>query len=442
MTVKEGASVSPEKRSRTSSYVGTFATNLFIQGCTILQGILLARLLGPAGRGEFAAIILWPTLFAGVGILGVNMAIARRAGRAADYESLVRTAVAAALLTGGATTVVCGAFLPYLFPATLRHVLPAAYLFLLFIPLNHMGTNLQGVDHGRGNFWLLNVTRALIYPTFFIGLLLCWFFGKDKVFWIAVALLVANGAAVAVRLYSKAGAMLSRRAIFQTDGLLRESFPFFSANLLTILHQQFDKALLVWLLSAREIGFYTIALSAGSLLNGLNQALGTVTFTDAAQRVPGTGFPALARILRRGAILSLFGGVALGFCLPFLLPLVYGASFSQAVPVALWLLPGVVIAGLGDIVNQDMRGQGKPIAGVASKILGLVAIGTVGTALAGRMGASGIAVGYLVGEMLSFLGLLAVSLRFYRDAHLADLVPARGDMSFIWQRIVRMGGRA
>ena len=124
-------------------YLGTLATSLFIQGCTVLQGVLLARLLGPAGRGELAAVILWPNIFAGIGMLGMDMAIARLAGQGQAVESLVRTAIRAALVTGILSALICGLLLPVLLPAEKYSLLPAAYFFILFIPFNHLALNLQ-----------------------------------------------------------------------------------------------------------------------------------------------------------------------------------------------------------------------------------------------------------------------------------------------------------
>ena len=42
-----------------------YGSTVVVQGLTlgfgILTGILTARMLGPVGRGEYAAIIIWPT---------------------------------------------------------------------------------------------------------------------------------------------------------------------------------------------------------------------------------------------------------------------------------------------------------------------------------------------------------------------------------------------
>ncbi|MCH7540941.1 MAG: hypothetical protein IH999_11195, partial [Proteobacteria bacterium] len=46
-----------------------------IQLSNLASGILAARLLGPEGRGELAVIILWPSLIAALGALGITESV-------------------------------------------------------------------------------------------------------------------------------------------------------------------------------------------------------------------------------------------------------------------------------------------------------------------------------------------------------------------------------
>lgn len=418
-------------------YLGTFATNIFIQGCTVLQGVLLARLLGPSGRGEFATIILWPSLFAGIGIFGVNMAIARFAGQGRWVMGLSRTAIKAALITGGVTVIVCGLALPVLLPAEKHHLLPAAYIFLLFIPLNHLGMNFQGIDHGAGNFTWLNATRAMLYPIYFAGLILCWLYANDKVLCAILALLAANCSVVLMRILAKSRVFLSGGESPSVHEILTSSLPFVIASVIALLYMQTDKALLVWLLPPEEIGWYVAAFAAASSVNVLSSSLGVVQFSTASQAEPGHGFGELACLMRRGALASLFGACFLAILLPWLVPLVYGIDFIAATHIALILLPGMVLSGLGNIVNQSLRGQGQPVAGVVSKVAGLVVMGLLGLYLAAPFGGKGIAIGYVAGETVSFVGQLFVAIRYYRDSTWKALWPKMEDMAFLRQRLIK-----
>lgn len=419
-------------------YVGTFFTNIFIQICTVLQGVLLARFLGPIGRGEFAAVILWPSMFAGIGILGINMAIARYAGKGEEVGKLVRTAILVGFITGVLTALVCGILMPRLIPEDKYELLPAAYFFLLFIPLNHIGLNLMGVDHGRGDFIGLNISRAIMYPIFFMGLLVCWVFAEEKIFWVVGALLVANASVVVFRLLMKLKNIRSLSiSMIEINGLLKTSLPFLLVSIISVFYAQIDKALLVWLSSPKEIGWYVAAFAAAGSVNILSSALGIVQFSAASRATHGNGFDHLARVLRRSAILSTAAGGVLFSLLPQLVPLVYGSSFNGAIPIAQILLPGMILAGLGEIINQALCGQGKPLLGIFSRVFGLLVMGLSGLWFYGIIGSQGIALAFFVSELFVFLGLLIAANIHYEDATWRALRPVSADLKFLIDQVNR-----
>src|SRR5258708_26479397 len=80
-------------------FASTFGTNVAIQLCTIVQAIFLARLLEPTGRGQFAAAILWPRIFAAVGGMGVCVALARRGASPTVLARLTRPAYGLTMAT-------------------------------------------------------------------------------------------------------------------------------------------------------------------------------------------------------------------------------------------------------------------------------------------------------------------------------------------------------
>jgi enterobacterial common antigen flippase len=424
------------------AYINTFVANIFIQICTVLQGVLLARFLGPIGRGEFAAVILWPSMFAGIGILGINIAIARYAGKGEQAGKLVRTAIFAGLITGTVTTLLCAILLPTLIPEDKHELLRPAYFFLLFIPLNHIGLNLMAVDHGRGDFVGLNISRTIMYPIFFIGLLACWIFAQEKIFWVVGALLFANASVVVFRLMMKSKSICSlSTSVIRPKLLLKASLPFILVSVIAVLYAQLDKALLIWLSSPQEIGWYVAAFAAAGSVNILSSALGIVQFSSAARAMHGKGFNHLASVLRRCAMVSIIGGGFLFPLLPLLVPLVYGSAFKGAIPIAQVLLPGMILAGLSEIINQALCGQGKPLLGIFSRVLGLMVMGLVGLWLYKIIGSQGIAVAFFASELFVFFGLLIVANIHYEDATWGVLKPVSGDLKFLFEQINRFKKR-
>jgi len=145
-------------------FASTLITNVVIQACTVVQGILVARLLGPAGRGQFAAAILWPGLFAAMGGMGVSVALARRAGRAHDLARVIRTGLLLTLLTGTGVAVLCAAAIPWLLPGNDTVLRNAAYVFVPFIIFNQVSLAMIAIDQGAGWFAQMNWTRLIVNP--------------------------------------------------------------------------------------------------------------------------------------------------------------------------------------------------------------------------------------------------------------------------------------
>src|SRR6266566_3541119 len=180
-------------------FASTLVTNVVIQSCTIIQGILVARLLGPVGRGQFAAAILWPSLFAAMGGMGVGVALARRAGRATDLARVIRTGLVLTLLTGTVVAALCAVAIPWLLPGSDTIVRNAAYVFVPYIIFNQVSLAMIAIDQGAGWFAQMNWTRLIVNPVYLLFVLVLWFAGVRNVSWFVIGLLISNGAVAFAR---------------------------------------------------------------------------------------------------------------------------------------------------------------------------------------------------------------------------------------------------
>ena len=81
---------------------GATASTAVIGLLGAVSGILLARTLGPAPRGEYAAIVLWPTALAIVGELGFNFSISYHCGKGRSISALWSLTWVVSLGVGGA----------------------------------------------------------------------------------------------------------------------------------------------------------------------------------------------------------------------------------------------------------------------------------------------------------------------------------------------------
>ncbi len=422
------------------AYAGTFATCVLIQGLTVVQGIIIARLLGPVGRGEYAAVILWPSIFAAVGIFGTNVALARAAATTTRYDQVIRTSILLALASGSVASVLCYLALPYLLPQASRHLLGLSRLFVAFILLNHLSLNVVAVDQGAGNFKRFNLTRMLQYPVYLAFLVAMWVWDVREIRWPVVGFLAATATVVVVRLILALKDMPLRGPLYSPRQTLRESVRFGLVGAAQPLYLHADKAILLWLLGAENLGLYVVALAASSATASITTSTATVTFTAAAQAKPGEGFERIARTFRISALLWLLFGGMLALAMGWLLPLVYGGEFAAAVNPARLLIVGLAFGGLAEILDQAMRGQGRPLAGLEARIVGLVAILVAGIVLSRSLGLLGMCLAYGTGQAICLTIFIWRVNRHFQAGHAyLEYVPQGRDARAFWVVVCRYG---
>jgi len=428
---------SENRRIGLAAFAGTFGTSIAIHGFTVLQGVIVARLLGPLGRGEYATVILWPSVFAAIGILGTNIALARAAAKIHRPDPVFRTAVVLAGATSIISAPLCYCCIPYLLPDAEAHLLRLARLFVPFIILNHLGLNLQAVDQGAGNFKRFNLTRMLLYPVYVTFLVVMWVWDVRQVAWAAAGLLVANAAVVAVRVILALRDMPLRGPLYSPRETLRESVRFGLVGAAQPLYLHADKAILLWLLGAENLGLYVVALSASAAIGSITNSAGMVSFTMAAQAGPGDGFERIARMFRISALLWIVFGIALALAMRLLLPLVYGQEFAAAVNPARLLIVGSAFGGLANLVDQTLRGQGRAFVGFEGRIVGLAAMVAAGIALSHWFGLPGMCLAYAVGQ-----GICLAFFLWRILAHYAQPINAIRTLAMRWADVPYLCSRA
>ena len=418
-------------------FASTLITNIVIQACTVVQGILVARLLGPAGRGQFAAAILWPGLFAAMGGMGVSVALARRAGRAHDLARVIRTGLALTLLTGTVVAVLCAAAIPWLLPGNDTVVRNAAYVFVPFIIFNQVSLAMIAIDQGAGWFAQMNWTRLIVNPVYLLFVVVLWFTGVRDVGWFVIGLLIANAAVAFARVTLAVQRAPLSGQMEPVNAVLHEALPYGLAGLLGALAASADKALLLYLLGTAQLGFYTVALTAASVVNSLAGAAGTVSFGMSAQVKDREGFDRVARMFRFTAWTWLLAGLGVAVIIPIVLPLLYGAVFRPAIWPAILLIPAAALTGQASILEESMRAQGRAFVGLEARAAGLVVMIAMGWLLAPVVGIYGVVFAAIGSQAIVLIVMMFAARWHFHRALLNALLPRISDLLELKTRLPR-----
>lgn len=393
------------QRARGALVVSLGVTGL-VQVGNLATGVVLARTLGPADRGGLTAVLLWPSLLAIIGSLGVSDALTFHAARAtARVGTLVGTAVALAL----SMSVVLGVVGLLVEPLVLHRydsgtVHAAQLLVVTFVPINLLGTFLLGIINGRQRLVAYQLLRGLVTASTVVALI-----GIDLVQGLTIenavlGYIAANGLtllAIAVVLWrtERPRLRVSRRL---NRELVRFGVRSHTSNVSVLLNGTLDQLLISIFLASSLLGLYTAAVTVSLVVAMIGLSVAPVALPTIAQLPRGPARSARARTYV-AATLTLSALVALPLVLfagP-LIELVFGAPFREAETAARILLVGAVVASVGRALEAVLKAVGRPLdAGLAE----LTALGGTAVALAVLLplfGLTGAACASLVGRSAS-----------------------------------------
>lgn len=397
---------------------GTIGTSFVVFAMQAVQGIILARILGPQARGEYGTAVFYTQTLTYVGLLGTMFAIARRAAQERPLGNLRRAALRVGILTGlgtmGLVTILSLAALP----AEKAYLAPLCVACSLMLPWEHMRLSLLAVDHGSGAFARYNANQlvgAMAFPTL---LLLLWLSGSQSPTLAALLLILVPLVGLAFRLATEREPVLFGPASPPPRTLIREGFPYLFSVVASDLFARLDVFLILWLASFTVQGYYAAAVPAANLLIVAPNALALFAFNAGA----ATGRPrSLRSVLAAAAGVAGFQTVAaLAFAavLPTLIVLVYGREFLDAVPLAWALLPAYALNGCALVADAYLRGRGKAGIGVCSRLAGAGVMGIATALLYGRWHELSVPLAASAGHAINALWiLLAVAFDVRNRSH-------------------------
>lgn len=430
-------SSSPERALRIAQ---TLLMTFGIQGIGLLTGVLVARILGVHGRGELAAIILWPSAIAYLGDLGLPVAYTYESARdERQIPALVGNAVVASLLQWMLLSALGAAIIPVALHQFGPTVALTGIAFLIaYLPLNLLTRYLNALNQGTRAFGRFNIVRMSV-PISYAAILGAMTLGDLRtVQWVIVATLVSNVCALVAAIITSGQRLRSfgrprvDRSVFKRT--LGYGVRAHLGNLTPVDSMQLDLLLVTALLGATDAGLYSVAISAAMVLRAQGTALGLVALPEvAAARTPQQQREATGAFFRLLTVMNVATAVAIASAAGLLVPAIYGRDFAYAVPTVRILTVGMIAASMRQLLGDCLRGAGKPLAGTlgefAGWVVGLAALG----ALVPLFGITGAA----LGVSLSYAAALAVVLGVALNSGntVASLfIPRLADVS-IWREL-------
>jgi len=358
-------------RSLGSDVILTYASKVAVMALTLGMAVLVARALGPSGRGQVAVALALTLTLVQLGSLGFVSSNPYFAAR--DHATVGRLITNSLwfALAAGIVLVAIGALFKAEFAGATRGLgWGETIAALVAIPLALASFMLQSVLLGQGRTLAYNavelVQAVLVFCALAVGLFVLDF---DV---LQVLVVLAGGYVIGVI----ANIILLEAHIHAPAkpdfALARETLKYglriYLATLLAFLVIRVDVFLVNSYLGSVEAGLYSVVVALAEGIYLLPTVVGLNLFPRVARGAPVEASASVFRIM-----FVLYGA----FCLisvPLAAPgidLVFGSEFSGAAELYYWIVPGVFCLGMLTILAQHFAGRGFPLQAALVWIAGL-----------------------------------------------------------------------
>jgi len=353
----------PAQGSYSGEVLATLFANGLILGGNILAGVMLARLLGPEGRGRLAAIQALPFVVGTVGTLGVFDAIVYFGGKDRRHIGRYATSATALVALAGVPIVLLAALLTPLFlRAQPPDVVRASQWCLLLLFSNAaLGISIFSARaaHDISTWNRLRLLPPLSWLATVGSFMVLGVRNPGALALTYVGLLVVIALPMLVPVRSRFAGQW-RPDVSTWWPMLRYGLPVAAGATPQMLNQRLDQLLIAGMLPAEQLGLYAVAVSWSSIAMMPGLAMHSVAFSKIASTSdPGAQASFIGKATRVIVVISLVAAAGLAVTGPVAIPLVFGIDFAPSATLAFPLLAAAVAKTVALMLQESMKGIGS-----------------------------------------------------------------------------------
>ncbi|MFQ5823062.1 MAG: oligosaccharide flippase family protein [bacterium] len=362
---------------RKDSFI-TYFTRLITFVVQIVTGLLLARILGPEGRGEYALLVIVPTMagiFCNMGIGTSNVYFV--GSRKIKLDKIISNSLTIALIIGGITILILN-FLATEITIKIFKGIRTDYfrLAIISIPFLLLYIFLMSVIHGRRDFVRYNILNVLRPVTFILIFVLCYLIFKFKVLagiiaWDFAAIIAAIGSIFFVK--NLTSLRLKLKIDFEAlKQILKYGSKVYLGEVVTFLNYRLNIMFIGFFLNPTQVGYFAIVIVIAESLWFMSASVGVVMFPTVASMDKNKAAEIMPKVVRNIFFVTTLMVLALSSIDRYIISLTFGEAFLPALKPLRLLYPGIAVFSVMKIISSYILGQGKPNVTMNISIVGLI----------------------------------------------------------------------
>jgi len=393
----------------------TFVTRVLLIGIGLVTSVIVARILGPEGRGFYAVAITIGAIGVQFGNLGLHTSNTYYvAGDRGLLPALAANTIIVSFAVGGVGTVLIWMIFQ-LWPqmAPVRGLL--LILSLLWIPFGLAYMLLQNLLIGIQDVRTYNkielLTKALGLGLIGV-LIITGAVGVETLFLVALIVLIIGLFWALLRLRTHIFTLpLPSLTLFKET--IRYGSKAYLAAFFAFLVLRVNLLMVKYILGAEEAGYYSIAATMADTVYMLPLVIGTILFPKLSAMASNQEKWAFTRkvAVSVGPVMAVVVSIA-AFISKEVVQFLFGTAFMPAVPAFIWLMPGVFILSMTSIFSSYIASQYIPLILVILYFLIALINMVLNWFLLPILGIIGAAISSTISYLLILMGILLIARRF------------------------------
>ena len=332
----------------------TFGSRAMVLFLSFLTGVIVARTLGPAGKGLLAVIAMVGVTVVNLGNLGIrtfNTYIFSNEN--VEKNSVISNSFWAGLIIGIIFFIILSV-LALNFPIFFRNI-PRSYLllYLVSLPFLFWSNFFQGILIGEQKFRKFNIFIVIAQTINLVGVILLLLVFKLDVFYVVIWYVLVN----------IINALLPMGSVFIRNGLhlrlnlevLKQALSYgvriFLTGIFSLLILRIDLYMVNFFKGMAESGLYSLASTFGDVFFILPFSIVTVMFPkiNAEDKSKKESVAKYSRISFFSVLILAIGTLLF---IKLFIGLLYGQEFLPSVQPILLLLPGLIFLSTATVLSQ------------------------------------------------------------------------------------------
>jgi len=405
----------------------------------MVTSIILARMLGPEGKGLYSVAMLLPSMIVTFLNLGISSATVYHTARESyRREEILGNNVLLSGLIGGVGLLV-GLVVATYFGERFFPGVPQQYLImaLFLIPMQTLFAYISNILLGVQRIKELNLIFLSQTFSFLVILIFIFVAINASPMSALVAQLLAGVLiciALFVQVYRIVGGVSFKLNLSYIRHLTTYGLQAHVGNVFWFLNHRIDMLLINGYLGPTSVGFYSIAVSLTEQLWIISQAASNILFPKIAAEQNEHKRKEITPLVARSVLwITVVVGMVVFVLAHWIIELLYSVSFIEAVQPLRALLPGIIALSVGRVLTNDIAGRGFPILNTYVSGVSLITNVVLNIVWIPRYGIVGAAWASTVSYLLVLCGRIFFYCRLTGNSWTKVIFPQRGDWALYRQ---------